>query len=354
MTNEEIKQFIIENPIYLNGSYALGAEKVGVTYEKFRHICRKIRKENVPTTPKIEAKSIDLSNCTPSGIGLNAEGIKSYIRDTWDEFDVVRHVTKDIKRIAIISDLHGVFLDKKVFNCFLEVIKDNQFDEIVLNGDVLDFPLLSRHTGKLINSGYMKDYSEIKEIEFAKEHILKAIRNASQANIVMRLGNHSERVTAPFNLSQSQLARLAVLYHHYGTVKLDEMLELKSMDIEFDPTPVRSYYGVFDVIHGLSLAKNAQENNIMSRMKSGASSHSHRMGAKYITKADKEYVWIETGCMRVRKNIEYFPTAVTADWAHGFAVINFDLNKDKVKFFGGCYPIIDGATCYNGNVYYGN
>ncbi len=353
--NQQIKEYIKENPIHLRGHYQVVSDKFNVGYECVRHIARQIRKEiefsEANPFKVVDKQLTEPKSGTPGG-KFDPKALKEFVKDSWSDFEVVKKVDSKIERLAICSDLHGVFLDQKTFNCFIEVLKNNPFDEVVLNGDIFDFPLLSRHTSKLLNNGPMTGYSEVKEIEFGIENILKPLRNATNANIVFRQGNHTERVTSPFNISQSQLARLAILYHHYGTVKIDEMMDLRGLGIEYDPTPVRSYYDIFDILHGLSLAKNAQEQNIMARMNSGASSHTHRLGAKYITKADKEYVWIETGCMRLKKGVEYMPTGVTVDWASGFSTVRFDHNnQNKVKFFASCHPIIDGVTSFNDKIY---
>lgn len=254
------------------------------------------------------------------------------------------------KRVRIISDLHGVYLDKVAFNVFLQTLKEDRPDGLVINGDLGDFPFLSRHHQKLIKAGVLQDYSEIGEIEYIKSEILCPICKVYSGEIIVRLGNHDERITNPYDLTQAQLKRLAVVYNHYNTTKYEEMLGLKSMNILYDPTPVRNYYGIFDVMHGLSLAKNAQERNILDRMTSGTTGHSHRLGVKYITKAGKHYAWIESGHMRRQDEVEYFPTAVLPDWQQGFVDVTFDLSSAP-KFFAKPVAIVDGVCELNGKIY---
>ncbi len=72
-------------------------------------------------------------------------------------------------RVIFASDFHGLLLDKASFNCFIKILKGSDIDEVVLNGDILDLPYLSRHHRRLYEGGMMRGYSEVKEIEFAKK-----------------------------------------------------------------------------------------------------------------------------------------------------------------------------------------
>lgn len=260
---------------------------------------------------------------------------------------------KNEYKILSISDFHGLLVDKSALAALLNVIKSNKdIDEIVLNGDILDLPYLSRHHKRLYEKGVMKGYSEIKEIEFVKDAILKPLRKATKANIVYRLGNHEERITNPFTLTKEQLERLSIVHEEYNTTRLNKMLDLDAIGIEYDPKPIRNYYGIFDVVHGLSLAKNAPIKNIHEYMGSGTSGHSHRLNSSYITNKNSSYCWLESGCMRLTTEVEYLATAKVADWVNGFVSVTFDLsNKRQPLFFAETHSIIHGKTKYNGRIY---
>lgn len=280
-----------------------------------------------------------------------------YPTNSWNQEDTVAYFQNQeevnqnqVKDLMIISDLHGIYLDEECFDVFLKVVEDNQPDELVINGDALDLPFLSRHSQKLIKAGVLSDYSEINEIELVKYKILAPLRAvAPDTNIVFRLGNHDERITNPYELTQAQLKRLAIVYHHYDTTKLEEMLDLDFYGIEYDPTPVRSYYDIFDVMHGLSLSKNAQEVNIINRMSSGSTGHTHRLGVKYMTKGNKHFSWSESGHMRRQDEVEYLPTAVLPDWQQGFISVKF--NDNYTSYFQTPHAIINGECVFNGKLY---
>jgi hypothetical protein len=237
--------------------------------------------------------------------------------------------------------------------CINAVLKDNKFDEVMINGDVCDFPYISRHPKKLYPEGILKDYTEIGEIEYTKEQILQPLRLSTNAKIRVRLGNHDERITKPQLLSEKQLAKLAVMYKNYNTTDYDKMLGLNTDDFIYDDSTVYTYFDMFDVTHGLSLAKNAPEMNIREYMSSGASGHTHRLHAYYKTNRKKPYVWVELGHTRIQEEVEYFPTGKIPDWQQGFAVVNFTDFKNP-RFYLETVSIIESRCYYNGVVYDGN
>jgi hypothetical protein len=260
-------------------------------------------------------------------------------------------MTLKTKTVIFASDFHGLLVDHKALSCLISVLKNNKIDELVLNGDVLDLPYLSRHDKRLYERGLFKGYSEIKEIEFVKESILKPLRKATKADIIYRLGNHDERITNPLRLTKEQLERLAIVHDEYGTTKLDKMLDLKSIGIEYDPKEVRNYYRIFDCVHGLSLSKNAPLKNIYEYMGSGTSGHSHRLNSNYINNKHNAYCWLESGCFRTTENVEYLPTGKIADWVNGFVGVTFDLSGRSPLFFAKTHSIIEGTVEFNGKIY---
>ena len=255
-----------------------------------------------------------------------------------------------VYRVLFFSDPHGWLADLKVLKCINEVLKDNHFDEVCINGDIMDLPYLSRHPKKLYEDGILKGYSEVKEVEYTKEQILKPLRLSTNAKIRVRIGNHDERITKPNSLGQSQAERLNVLYKELKTTEFDKMLGLDDGFI-YDPSDVYTYFNIFDVTHGLSLAKNASEKNIYEYMSSGATGHTHRLNSKFLTNKKAPYVWFELGCTRIAQEVEYLPTGKIADWQNGFVTVDFYKDGDRTLFFGSPYVIINGMCNYNGKIY---
>jgi hypothetical protein len=257
---------------------------------------------------------------------------------------------KQLYKVLIFSDCHGWLADLSALRCINKVLQHNKFDEVIINGDVTDMPYISKHNQKLYQEGILKGYTEVGEIEYTKEQILKPLRLSTDAKIRVRLGNHDERITNPYNLGDKQLARLAVLYKNYNSTKYNEMLSLNESDgFIYDESDVYNLFNIFDVTHGLSLNKSAAEKNIFEYMGSGSTGHTHRLNSKYLTNRKNPYVWLESGCTRLTKEVEFFPTGKTADWQQGFIEVVFT----KDSFFAQPTLILNGECYYNGIIYKG-
>lgn len=251
---------------------------------------------------------------------------------------------KNFYKLLIISDLHIAYLDYAAMQSVINLIEDNYFDEIIFNGDVFDFPYLSKYHKRL----YDDTLSEAEEIEEFKI-IASKIKDRTKAKLIFREGNHEERLTNPYILSKEQLTRVANVYKYYKTDTLKGILS--SVIDEYDPYPERFYYNIFYVIHGLSIAKNAATKNLYTYMASGTSGHSHRLNSTYIANKKHNYVWIESGCLRTIENVEYLPTASVADWMQGFVIVTFYLGERKPMFFANTYSIVKGKCYYNNVIY---
>jgi predicted phosphodiesterase len=282
--------------------------------------------------------------------------IRPRLKETeYNYYQLRQFYDKKLFKVLFFSDPHGWLADLTALRCINQLLQHNKFDEVCINGDIVDLPYISRHTSKLYEDGILSGYSEVKEIEYTREQILNPLRASTDAKIRVRVGNHDERITKPFNISQSQLAKLAILYKHYQTTKFEEMLSLKDTEgYIYDPSDCYTYFDMFDVVHGLSLSKNAPEKNLQEYMSSGGSGHTHRLHPYYKTNKKKPYVWFEMGHTRIGEQVEYFPTAKIPDWQQGLVCVSFYQDGDKVRFFGEPVSIIEGRCYYSGVVYDGN
>ena len=272
--------------------------------------------------------------------------------DEFNHWQLKKLTDKKVFKTLWFSDPHGWLADERANAVIRKVLQHNKFDEVGINGDIVDLPYLSKHTAKIYEDEIMAGYSEVKEIEHTRALVLEPLRASTDAKIRVRLGNHDERITKPFNYGQNQSGRLNVLYNHYNTTKLDEMLDLKTTDnYIYDPSLRYTYYDIFDIVHGLSVTKGASRKNINEYFSSGSSGHTHRLGATYITNRSNSYLWIEMGCTRLVEKAEYLPTGITPDWQQGFVDLTFYLNGKEVLFFAEPHAIINGKCKYNGVIY---
>lgn len=329
MSRESLKKILLEKPGYLKKGSQFLAEKFDLKIEEVLSALKEAREylkgNKVEVNEVVEVETYE----------VQAPTVKEVVKN-------------NTYKLLILSDIHGIFVDSKAWEATLAVIANNQFDEIVLNGDVLDFPLISKFDNKLFSIPIMKNYSEVLEIEFTKQYILAPLRQvAPNTKIVFRLGNHEERLTEGKYSTAAE--KIAKLFKHYNTSELDQMLELDKFNIEYDSTSCRNYFGKFDVVHGLSLSKNAPEKNIYEYMGSGTSGHSHRLNSTYIKNKSSNYVWVESGTLRTIEDVEYIPTAKVVDWMQGFVTVVFDL--DNEYFYTKTHPIVNGTCEFNGVIY---
>jgi predicted phosphodiesterase len=269
----------------------------------------------------------------------------------FNQYQLKKLTDKRTYKLFVFSDPHGWLADLKCLRVINNILQHNKFDEVCINGDIVDLPFVSKHTNKLFMEGILKGYNEVEEFRYTEEQILKPLRLSTDAKITIRTGNHDERVTKPFLLSKGQLARLAILYKHFESTKFEEMLHLAENDMVYDPTDVFNYFDIFDITHGLSLTKNASEKNIIEYWGSGCTGHSHRLGMRYIRNRHNINAWFEVGCTRLMEAVEYLPTGKIADWCQGFLEVTFKIDGDKVLFFAQPHAIIDYKCVYNGVLY---
>lgn len=225
-----------------------------------------------------------------------------------------RLTDKNSYKVLLKSDEHGWLTDLGVQRCINRVLQGNDFNEVALLGDLGDWPYISRHEKKLYSEGILAGYSEVEEARYIREQILAPLRHSTSAKISFIPGNHDERITKPQQLSVGQLSRLNILYKERNAANLQDILDFEKYGIEWDgKSDSHDWFNMFTAVHGLSLAKNAPQQNIYEYMTSGATGHTHRLQSKYITNRRAPLVWLEVGCGRLRTEVEYFPTGKIPD-----------------------------------------
>lgn len=124
------------------------------------------------------------------------------------------------KRIGVINDLHIPFHDARAIDLVLTVFQEIKIDEIILNGDIVDFINVSLHGPK------HPDIQEALEDEIHQTlEFLKTLRKLFPAQkIVFLFGNHEDR------LDRWILNNCPAFWNF---LRLDKMLQLESLNIEW-------------------------------------------------------------------------------------------------------------------------
>lgn len=185
--------------------------------------------------------------------------------------------------VVVGSDFHSWFVDPFALRVFIDTISLVQPDVVVLNGDVFDFPQISRH--RKLPGHFNLNLAD--EIEFGREHILKAVRMAApQADVLLVIGNHEYRLVNYLADTAPELAALPSL--RFGELfGLDDLkiglVVRQNFLAPYDKQKKRELQENWHVIgdtlvvtHGISCAKFAADEQLKRYQKSGTSGHTHR------------------------------------------------------------------------------
>jgi hypothetical protein len=254
------------------------------------------------------------------------------------------------QRILIGSDLHGPYLDRQAYRCFLAVASEYPWDRAILNGDTCDFTQLSSHAKKVgaFQRDFVDDVSLPEELHIIRGEIFAPLRKAiGKTPITMRLGNHETRWLSVAENNPTALAELVKSMRRCKSLYLEDALELDKYGIKLSYNAVDVLYRTFTVIHGVKTSPTAAKQNLL-RYGSGTSGHTHRMNSWTQVMHGKNQGWFESGCLRTVKNIEYLPMGDRPDWSQGFLTLT--INKESGDFFCTPHFIINGRVEFNGKI----
>lgn len=262
---------------------------------------------------------------------------------------------KDFHRVAIISDLHSVFVDQKAFALFLQIYSDNDFDELVINGDLIDFPTISTHA-KRIEQYYpdiIRGYSLDDELDFTEECLLQPLYKASKKRrMIIRMGNHEWRWMRPVASNINAIAQILDVSRRRGTTRLEEMLHLNNYNALITYRDIDILKKRFVLTHGNKGAKNRCERYLQEFMMSGTSGHTHQgLRADKTLYQQEHIVWVESFTLRrFWDGVEYMGQGYIPNWSHGFVDVWFEKNSPRMHIRQ--HRFSRNYTCiYRGRVY---
>lgn len=234
-----------------------------------------------------------------------------------------------MKVVAILGDFHVPYQDSAAVKVALKIVKDVQPDEIVLNGDIIDFYSVS---------GYLKDPSRINTLQPDIDKTRALIGHmrhdiAPEAKFTYTEGNHENR------LKRLLLSKAPELYH-LRALTVPELLGLDEEGIKY-----LDNYQVADMnfIHGRIVRKYSAYTAKAASEQWGnvIQNHTHRLGAHYRTDHKGRFCAYENGCL-CSMNVEYIHGQ--PDWQHGFSIMTLERGligveqiqiRDGVAFFRG-------------------
>lgn len=262
MSEDKITKYLINHEIDrgLKGQYDKLAKKFGVSAEAIRSRYRKLRskglvepenhiptivnsrqpmqkqsKKPVMTFKEMESifDELNQKNDMLSNFDLNFNLPEA---EPNDNKEIIHPLSGDEKTL-VISDLHIPYHNADAIKVALKHGMEEEVDNIIINGDFVDFYGISRFSKK------PNKMIVIKEIEMGKR-VLELIRGIyPKATIYFKEGNHDARLDAFVATSAPQL---------YGIeeIKLENLLKLNDFGINFIKSLDFLKIGHLHILHG--------------------------------------------------------------------------------------------------------
>ena len=179
---------------------------------------------------------------------------------------------------------------------------------VILNGDVVDFPQISRHAPIM-----WEDTPEPQsEIECAQDHLDEIAKACGRAQKIWTMGNHDARL-------ESRIACVAPEYRGIKGVHLKDHFPLWA--------PAWAAWINDDVVvkHRFKSGAHAPHNNTMWAGKSIVTGHLHSQKVMPITDYNGTRYGIDTGCVAdaYSKPFVGYTEDNPVNWISGFAVLKF-------------------------------
>lgn len=240
--------------------------------------------------------------------------------------------------IVIGSDFHSYFVDPFALEVFKDCLRMVQPDIVILNGDIFDFPRISKH--RQIPGGFHLNIQQ--EIDWGITNIMRPVRElCPDAEILFVIGNHEYRFVTYLADFSPEIACLDTMNFH-DLFKLDELeMSLVCRSSFMAPTAAMrkkdiaenwvKVGGCYVVTHGVSCAQFAAAEQLKKYQVSGTSGHTHRpqiISAN--TLGTGNLTWMTTPMMAsYAVGREYVPEP--SAWTMGFGVASINVEKGLVS-----------------------
>jgi hypothetical protein len=237
--------------------------------------------------------------------------------------------------------------DRRAMHIILQILADNEFDNVVCLGDMIDATEASRYTQKPEFAGTLQP--AINELGVYFERVRE---NTPTSRIVFMAGNHSIRLQNSMIDNLKYAYGLTAYKQDVPVMSLRNLLALDSMDIEFIEEYPKGTFWIGDnlkIIHGefTSVAKELSISDIHT-----IKGHLHRIEtqSRAIHGRDgiKQVSTHSIGCLC---HIDGRVPGMTSrpNWQQGFAVVDHIGDNVAVNHI----QIEDGICLYNGKKYIG-
>lgn len=231
---EFIKSYRVQHPLLSHSAIAkLIIKNEAVKYDSFdvlRHIISDVENQ-------------------PQEVSFDPEKIEFNIPDSLYEEYIPHILPASSNNVLIMNDIHIPFHDKDALLLALKHGKERGVNTIILNGDIIDFYAISRF-------GRLPKFRNVKvEIDYTKQFLTMLREKFPQSVIVYKEGNHEIRL-------KDFLMRQAAELYELEEVKLDELLGLKKLRIDWIEDKRLIKLGKLFIIHGHEIYSGAGAINV--------------------------------------------------------------------------------------------
>ena len=244
-------------------------------------------------------------------------------------FDIV-----GVKNLLLVSDIHIPYHDKQAVEFAFSHGLENNVDGILLNGDILDMYQVSR---------WSKDPNAIsirEEFEMARDFFRTLREVFPKIPIYFKLGNHEDRWDIFLKTKAPEIFGIE-------DFSLDEVLKLKSFNIQLVGSKQRIRFGKLNIVHGHEFGEsifspvNPARGLFLRAKCSTIAGHHHQTSEHHENNLNADSMACFTvGCL-CDLEPDYRPMAFTK-WNHGFARI--ELLNAEGTFRVNNYRIINGEV----------
>lgn len=269
---------------------------------------------------------------------LRAQDVMSYADQCvkpWDGAYNSIDMRQEMVTLMVGSDFHSRFMDPFARRVWLEVAELCDPDGIRFNGDLVDFPQLSRH--RQLPGHFALTVQD--EINVAVELMRETRQAAPDSDMKFILGNHDIRLITALadafpvfasmdSLKFNELFKLDEL--EVGLVSrasfLNPSAKMRKNDISQNWETLPDAYGnpFWTTVHGFLCGKNAPEKHLTRFMTNGTNGHLHNpVDMTGGSMATGVLQWFQTGCMAHTEGAAagYMPGPIDAHgWATTFLV----------------------------------
>lgn len=232
--------------------------------------------------------------------------------DTWEPY----HLPKSATKILVLSDVHLPYHDVKALQLAIQYGKEHQMNTVLLNGDILDFYMLSK---------YMKDVRKRNlpgELETLRQFISYIKQEIPNVKIYYKLGNHEERYQIWMFVKAPELLGMPEF-------EIETLIQSRAAGVEVISDKRIVYAGKLPILHGHEIQGSGTVNPartlFLKTKQSALKGHSHISSENNGKTLSGEIIttW-STGCL-CDQHPEY---ARINDWNLGFADVRVSDNGD--------------------------